>query len=198
MNIIIILIIIVILSAVGFWQGAAGAVGIGLIGGVITWIFGGSFSFGWYGGVIIGSGIYVWQCIDLIKNGGPGTITEYDEQCNVISSREDVGTDRIKGIIGLCVVCFLVICIIYNMVDSKSSSSTAKTRTEYATPQASRYRCTANVLNVRSSPSGNGTKLGTIKRNDIVYVYGINNGFAQIRFNGRNGYISIKYLTILK
>ncbi len=196
MKILVILVIIVILSAVGFWQGVAGAVGFGLIGGVLTWIFGDSFSAGWYGGLIIGSSIYVWQCIDFIKNGGPSTITEYDEQGNVISSREDAGTDRIKGIIGLCVVCFLIICIIYNMVESKSNSSTAKTQTEYTAPQTTPYRCTANVLNVRTSPSANGSKLGTIKRNDIVYVYDVSNGFARIRFNGRDAYVSMKYLTI--
>lgn len=59
MNIVIIIIIIIVLAAVGFWEGALGAVGIGLIGGIITWIFGDSFSSGWYGGLIIGSIIYV-------------------------------------------------------------------------------------------------------------------------------------------
>lgn len=193
MSIVIIIIIVIILAAVGFWEGVLMAIGFGLIGGVLTWIFGDSFSAGWYGGLILGAIVYVWQCIELIREG-ESTILHYNDDYQIVG--KEYVNNRIKGIIGLCVVGFLAITVIYNRIQTKSGSSVAKTQTEYTTPRTTPYRCTANVLNVRTSPFGSGSILGTIKRNDIVYVYGVNNGFAQISFNGRNAYVSMKYLEI--
>lgn len=195
MNIVIIIIIVIVLAAVGFWEGVFGAIGLGLVGGVLTWIFGDSFSAGWYGGLILGAIIYVWQCIEFIREE-ESTILHFNDEYQLVG-KENI-SNRIKGIIGLCVVGFLAIAVIYNRIQTKSGSSAAKTQTEYTTPRTTPYRCTANVLNVRTSPSGNGSILGTIKRNDIVYVYGVSNGFAQISFNGRNAYVSMKYLAIAR
>ena len=50
------------------------------------------------------------------------------------------------------------------------------------------------VLNVRSGPGTNYSKIGTLKDKEAVTVYSINKGWAQISFRGKNGYVSDAYL----
>jgi len=65
------------------------------------------------------------------------------------------------------------------------------------TPQYEMYVCTASkVLNVRETPDANGKVVGAIRAKDRVAVYEItSNGFARIKYNGNDGYISTKYIT---
>lgn len=68
-------------------------------------------------------------------------------------------------------------------------------KSEYATSLTTRYYCTArSVLNVRSAPNLNARVIGVLKPNQTVDVYEIVNGFARIKYNGSDGYASIKYL----
>ena len=60
------------------------------------------------------------------------------------------------------------------------------------------YRVTApNGLNVRASASKNSEVLGKLSQNDIVNVTSIENGWANINYNGWQGYVSVSYLTIV-
>ena len=56
------------------------------------------------------------------------------------------------------------------------------------------FRCTAKVLNVRATPSKNGKILGVLKKGDEVAVNSIENGFAEIEYNGTKAYVSELYL----
>lgn len=81
-------------------------------------------------------------------------------------------------------------------MSSSSSHTTNSTKSEYAIPQTTKYYCTArSVLNIRSAPNQNARVIGVLKPNQIVDVYEITNGFAKIKYNGSDGYASIKYLS---
>ena len=81
-------------------------------------------------------------------------------------------------------------------ISSSNSKVTNSIQREYVIPQTTKYYCTArSVLNVRSAPSQNARVIGVLKPNQIVDVYEITNGFAKIKYNGSDGYASIKYLS---
>lgn len=81
-------------------------------------------------------------------------------------------------------------------MSSSNSHTTNSTKSEYAIPRTTKYYCTArSVLNIRSAPSQNARVIGVLKPNQIVDVYEITNGFAKIKYNGSDGYASIKYLS---
>ena len=62
-------------------------------------------------------------------------------------------------------------------------------------PTTTRYKCIANTfLNVRKEPNSSSQIIGTIQRNAIVDVYDISNGFARIKYNNQDAYISEKYI----
>lgn len=63
-------------------------------------------------------------------------------------------------------------------------------------PQYEMYICTASkVLNVRETPDPDGKVVGAIRAKDRVAVYEItDNGFARIKYNGNDAYISTKYI----
>ena len=67
-------------------------------------------------------------------------------------------------------------------------------QTEVVTPVTRTYRCTAKVLNIRTAPTTSSTVIGTLRKGQQVEVYDTDNGFAQISYNGRTGYVSLKYL----
>ena len=54
---------------------------------------------------------------------------------------------------------------------------------------------TATTLNVRKGAGTAHVRIGTLKRGDKVEVLSVNNGWAKIRFNGGEGYVSANYLT---
>lgn len=70
--------------------------------------------------------------------------------------------------------------------------------TEVVAPATQTYRCTAWELNIRSKPNKTSRVLGKIKKGDTVEVYETVDGFAKIRYNGQDGYASMKYLTIIQ
>lgn len=81
------------------------------------------------------------------------------------------------------------------VVSSSNSRSTGSTESGYAVPETTTYYCTVrSVLNVRSAPDGNARVIGHLKPGQKVDVYEITNGFARIRYNGSDGYASIRYL----
>lgn len=66
---------------------------------------------------------------------------------------------------------------------------------QLAVPDTETYRCTAQVLNVRSQPNTNSSVLGGLTKGQTVEVYDTSNGFARISYGGREGYVSLKYMT---
>lgn len=52
-----------------------------------------------------------------------------------------------------------------------------------------------NSLNVRSGPGTNYSKLGTLKKGEKVGVLSENNGWSKINYNGKEAYVSSKYLS---
>lgn len=57
------------------------------------------------------------------------------------------------------------------------------------------YSVTANVLNVRSQPSKNGTVIGVVRRGEIVSANNeFHNGWIKISTSSLTGYVSAEYL----
>ncbi|MDE7165957.1 MAG: SH3 domain-containing protein [Bacteroidaceae bacterium] len=60
------------------------------------------------------------------------------------------------------------------------------------------YKVTSSSrLNVRKSPSTSAAVLGTFKSGQQIEVISINNGWAEVIYNGKTGYVSTKYITPL-
>ena len=57
------------------------------------------------------------------------------------------------------------------------------------------YYCKANSLNVRIAPSTSAAVIGTIKKNQAIEVYDIQNGFARIDYYGSVGYVSADWIS---
>lgn len=61
------------------------------------------------------------------------------------------------------------------------------------------YRVECNTfLNVRENKSTSSLILGTIQNNEQITVYGIQDGWAQIKYNGKDAYISSDYIVPVK
>ena len=63
-----------------------------------------------------------------------------------------------------------------------------------AEPQTVAYKCVAKVLNVRVAPDSKAKAVGSLKSGDVVEVYGLSDGFARIKYNGNDAYVSLEYL----
>ena len=72
--------------------------------------------------------------------------------------------------------------------------SASKTRTEKVASSTTPYVCTATRLNVRASASKQAIVIGTLQRGQVVQVVRVADGFAEIEFGSRRGYVSIQYL----
>lgn len=60
------------------------------------------------------------------------------------------------------------------------------------------YKVTSSSrLNVRKSPSTTGHILGTFESGQKIEVLNIDKGWAKVKFNGKTGYVSAKYITEL-
>jgi DNA-directed RNA polymerase subunit RPC12/RpoP len=55
---------------------------------------------------------------------------------------------------------------------------------------------TANRLNVRSMPSTSGSVIGIVEQNDREQVLQVQGDWTKINFNGKEGWVASKYLTI--
>lgn len=78
---------------------------------------------------------------------------------------------------------------------SPTSDSSNATETEMVATTTETYVCTSkSSLKVRRSPSTKAPKIGNIYRGQEVEVIDITDGFAHIKWNGGEGYASLKYL----
>lgn len=61
------------------------------------------------------------------------------------------------------------------------------------------YRVECNsVLNVRQRPSSTATVLGTVENGATIEVHRIDNGWAEITYGSRHGYVSAKYIRLVE
>ena len=63
---------------------------------------------------------------------------------------------------------------------------------------STKYEVIASVLNVRVLPDKNSKKIGNLLRNDIVTVLETKNGWAKIKRNNLNGWVSMDYIKRVK
>ncbi len=60
------------------------------------------------------------------------------------------------------------------------------------------YRVTSSSrLNVRKSPSASSVILGTFQSGQEIEVLSVNKGWAKVKYNGKTGYVNVKYITPL-
>ena len=77
---------------------------------------------------------------------------------------------------------------------SYSVDNEIKPTQQYIPPTVT-YICTAQTsLKVRSSPSTNSSQIGSLKHGEEIEVLGFKEGFAHIKFDGRDAYVSSKYI----
>lgn len=159
-------------------------IGVG-IGVIVIWITEGFLSFVLYtfiaifiGGIIVGLSYYALAiCLFILRL--------------ILWLLRYVFTNAISFFITILVVTGIVIGTSYYSPSNISKSDTETTASSYST-----YYCTANSLNIRSYASTNAPIIGKLKKGDRVQVYEIKNGFAKIKYNGRTGYVSKKYITL--
>jgi len=92
--------------------------------------------------------------------------------------------------IGIVVIFFFV------GVFFKEGDFKEKPTTSIEKPLEPNYYCTASSLNVRSTPSTNGTVLGKLSQSEEIYVYqvDITKDFAKIKYKENVAYVSNKYI----
>lgn len=82
----------------------------------------------------------------------------------------------------------------YNNRDSATSVQKEPVRSSFVAAKTSRYRCTANTLNVRREPYTGSPVVGKLHRGDFVEVYDIYDGFAHIKYGDSKAWASVTYL----
>lgn len=145
---------------------------LGLLWGIIAGIFLGGIA---YYALMIVTGIFIW-----VGNIILGIIRYifYSSTTFLIA----------LGLIGLIIG--------VNYFSASHSYVSVPHRTDYIAPTTTKYRCTASyVLNVRVKPNTSAGVLGTIRKNEVVEVYEISNGFARIKFKGQDAYVSANFIT---
>lgn len=99
-----------------------------------------------------------------------------------------------NGVTFLVTLSLFIGLAVFSYIGADQNNLSQTTETRAAMPETKSYRCTAWKLNVREHPNKISQVLGTIKKNDVIQVYDINSGFARIKFDEQDGYISIKYI----
>ena len=99
-------------------------------------------------------------------------------------------------ILTLVIICGITIAPHLGELDLDSVKSKVKTEQVANNTKTSWYYCTSSdVLNVRKRPYSDSEVIGVLQPKQAVEVYGRDNGFAKIKFEGGIGYASLKYLS---
>ena len=149
-------------------------------------------------GIIVGKNMYVDADFDnnnisRVKNtlGGftyNGKI--YDE--NGKSSNKSFGFGGCISIVFTIVLFWGIFSYCSSWLKTQNSDDHNKTELYCATTT---YICTAKKsLKVRTKPAVSSSQIGSIMAGEEVEVYEIIDGFARIRYNDNDGYVSIRYL----
>lgn len=79
-------------------------------------------------------------------------------------------------------------------ISAKYTSETDPSEpTPTPTPSETKTVYTTENLKVRAQPNTNAEVLGTLKKGNKVETYGLKDGWYEIKYNGKTGYISAKY-----
>lgn len=166
--------------------GIMGLIGIGVVIGLVIWVFGvfskdgvfigilsifGAVIMGYIAFAIIGIASYILGLILLIFRFFFWNIYSL--------------------LFGITIIAFFIIADLNTNFNNDNIATTE----QYAVPQTTKYYSTArSVLNIRSAPNANSTVVGTLRPNQVVDVYEIVNDFAKIEYNRNTAYVSLKYL----
>ena len=77
-------------------------------------------------------------------------------------------------------ICFLLVILMTFVVDVQAQEM---------------YEVTSKTLNVRSRPSAKASLIGRLRQHDIVDVVGKTNGWANVKYKNRYGYVSMQHLS---
>lgn len=92
-------------------------------------------------------------------------------------------------------ILLLIFCLAPLIIQSQRFGKTESI--ENTITSTSYYQSNAKVLNIRSEPNTDSNNvIGSIRRGERIEVYAGStiNGFAKVKYNGRDGYASLKYL----
>src|SRR5574344_244681 len=82
----------------------------------------------------------------------------------------------------------------YNYYRNSEGAVISPSSVENVSTVSKKYYCKVKSLNVRSHPNTNAYIIGTLKRNQIVDVLEISDGFAKIKCGSSYGYVSERYI----
>ncbi len=82
----------------------------------------------------------------------------------------------------------------YSYFENSKQTINTYPSVENTTIATKKYYCNVKSLNVRSLPDENAYIIGKLKRNQIIDVLEISNGFAKIKYDSSFGYISERYI----
>ena len=106
------------------------------------------------------------------------------------------GNDSCSGCLGFIIIAAIVFGLLKYCNNCSCSNDTDKPNTtEIYKPITKTYVCTSrSTLNVRQSPNSSARIIGKLRSGEEVEVYDVIGDFAKIRYNGSEGYASLKYL----
>lgn len=81
--------------------------------------------------------------------------------------------------------------------DEPTQETTTVVTSEFSDSYAGTYVVTASALNLRSNPSTSASVVATLPRNAVVTVTMANGSWAAVTYEGKNGYCSMDYLTVM-
>ena len=81
--------------------------------------------------------------------------------------------------------------------DEPTQETTTVVTSDFSDSYAGTYVVTASALNLRSNPSTSASVVATLPRNAVVTVTMANGSWAAVTYEGKNGYCSMDYLTVM-
>ncbi|MCI5555350.1 MAG: SH3 domain-containing protein [Ruminococcus sp.] len=84
-----------------------------------------------------------------------------------------------------------------NPTDEPTQETTTVVTSDFSDSYAGTYVVTASALNLRSNPSTSASVVATLPRNAVVTVTMANGSWAAVTYEGKNGYCSMDYLTVM-
>ena len=84
-----------------------------------------------------------------------------------------------------------------NPTDEPTQETTTVVTSDFLDSYAGTYVVTASALNLRSNPSTSASVVATLPRNAVVTVTMANGSWAAVTYEGKNGYCSMDYLTVM-
>ena len=84
-----------------------------------------------------------------------------------------------------------------NPTDEPTQETTTVVTSDFSDSYAGTYVVTASALNLRSNPSTSASVVATLPKNAVVTVTMANGSWAAVTYEGKNGYCSMDYLTVM-